>query len=98
MVYFQEKKIYIDGKTVFLLSGEVHYFRLARENWQSILDEAKEEGLNCISSYVPWILHEEKEGEYDFEDNLDLGAFIDLCETNGLLFFVRPGPFIMSEM
>ena len=61
MVYFQEKKIYIDGKTVFLLSGEVHYFRLARENWQSILDEAKEEGLNCISSYVPWILHEEKE-------------------------------------
>lgn len=98
MVYFQEKKIYINGKTVFLLSGEVHYFRLARENWQSILDEAKEEGLNCISSYVPWILHEEKEGEYDFEDNLNLGAFIDLCETNGFLFFVRPGPFIMSEM
>lgn len=98
MVTFGNKQIFIDGKPVILLSGETHYFRQPKENWQHLLDEAKEMGLNCISSYVPWILHEEEEGAYCFEDNLDLGAFIDLCAANGLYFFVRPGPFIMAEM
>lgn len=98
MVTFQDKQILIDGKPVFLLSGEMHYFRQPRENWQNLLDEAKKMGLNCISSYVPWILHEETEGDFCFEDSLDLGAFIDLCQENGLYFFVRPGPYIMAEM
>lgn len=98
MVTFKEKQILIDGKPIFLLSGEMHYFRQPRENWQNLLDEAKKMGLNCISSYVPWILHEETEGEFCFEDSLDLGAFIDLCQENGLYFFVRPGPYIMAEM
>ena len=56
MVTFKEKQILIDGKPIFLLSGEMHYFRQPRENWQNLLDEAKKMGLNCISSYVPWIL------------------------------------------
>ena len=98
MVTFSEKKILIDGKPVFLLSGETHYFRQPVSQWQHLLDEAKALGLNCISSYAPWLLHEETEGQYCFEDQLDLGAFIDLCRDNGLYFFVRPGPFIMAEM
>jgi beta-galactosidase len=98
MVTFKEKQIMVDGTPIFLLSGELHYFRQPRENWQHLLDEAKAMGLNCIASYIPWILHEETEGNYCFEDNLDLGAFIDLCNENGLYFFVRPGPFIMAEM
>ena len=98
MVTFKDKQIFIDDQPIFLLSGEMHYFRQPKENWQHLIDEAKAMGLNCISSYVPWILHEEREGEYNFEDNLDLGAFIDLCQENGLYFFVRPGPYIMAEM
>lgn len=98
MVTFKDKQIFIDGKPIFLLSGEMHYFRQPKGSWQHLIDEAKEMGLNCISSYVPWILHEETEGEYCFEDNLDLGAFIDLCQENGLHFFVRPGPYIMAEI
>jgi len=98
VVIFNNRQFIIDFKPVFILSGEVHYFRLRRDNWQHIIDEAKNMGLNCIASYVPWILHEEIEGDYDFEGNLDLGAFIDLCADNGLYFFVRPGPFIMAEM
>ncbi|GHV02902.1 glycoside hydrolase [Spirochaetia bacterium] len=98
MVSFHQNKILIDGKPVFLLAGELHYFRQPRENWQYLLDEAKAIGLNCISSYVPWILHEETEGDYCFEGSLDLGAFIDLCHRNGLYFFIRPGPYIMAEM
>lgn len=98
MINFKEKQIFIDGKETFLLSGELHYYRQPQENWQPLIDEAKALGLNCIASYVPWILHEEVEGEYNFSGNLDLGAFIDLCKQNGLHFIVRPGPFIMAEM
>ncbi len=98
MVTFKDKQIFIDGKPTFILSGELHYFRQPKENWQHLIDEAKEMGLNCIASYVPWILHEETEEEYCFEDQLDLGAFIDLCQENGLHFFVRPGPYIMAEI
>lgn len=98
MITFQHKQLLIDGKPTFLLSGELHYFRQPKENWQHLLDEAKMLGLNCIASYIPWILHEECEGEYNFSDNLDLAAFLELVNKNGFYFFLRPGPFIMAEM
>lgn len=98
MISFKQKQLLIDGKPTFLLSGELHYFRQPKENWQHMLEEAKALGLNCISSYIPWILHEETEGDYDFTGNLDLGAFLDLCAKNHFYFFLRPGPFIMAEM
>ncbi|WP_053985649.1 beta-galactosidase [Niameybacter massiliensis] len=98
MVSFEKQQIFIDGQPIFLLSGELHYFRQPRENWQHLIDEAKSMGLNCIASYVPWILHEESENHYNFIDNLDLAAFIDLCKENNLYFFVRPGPFVMAEI
>ena len=98
MITFQQEQILIDGKPIFLLSGELHYFRQPKENWQHLLDGAKALGLNCISSYIPWILHEQVEGEYNFSGNLDLALFLDLCYENGFYFFLRPGPFIMAEM
>lgn len=98
MVTYRNKSILIDGRPVFLLSGELHYFRQPKENWQHLIDEAKAMGLNCISSYVPWLLHEEAEGEFHFSESLDLAAFIDLCRENHLYVFIRPGPYIMAEM
>jgi beta-galactosidase len=98
MITFQQKQLLIDGKPIFLLSGELHYFRQPKENWQHLLDEAKMLGLNCIASYIPWILHEESEGVYNFSDHLDLAAFLSLVKENGFYFFLRPGPFIMAEM
>jgi beta-galactosidase len=98
MISFQKKQIIIDGKPIFLLSGELHYFRQPKENWQHLLNEAKMLGLNCIASYIPWILHEEVEGEYNFSEHLDLVAFLKLVKENGFYFFLRPGPFIMAEM
>ena len=48
------------------------------------------------------MIHEQFEGQIDLtgetRPELDLRAFIDLCEENDLYFFVRPGPFIMAEM
>ncbi|GGE03852.1 glycoside hydrolase [Marinithermofilum abyssi] len=102
MIEIQNKQILIDGKPRIILCGEIHYYRLDREDWQDRIDKLKAAGCNAVASYVPWLCHEPVEGEVDLEGRtrpeLDLAGFIDLCRENGLWFFVRPGPFIMAEM
>ncbi len=102
MVEIINKQIIVNGKARLIMSGEVHYFRLQREEWQGRIDKLKAAGCNTVASYVPWLCHEAIEGQVDLDGRtrpeLDLGAFIDLCRDNGLWFFVRPGPFIMAEM
>lgn len=102
MAHFSERKFIVGGKPVIVLSGEVHYFRLKRSDWQDRIDKAKQAGCNCIGSYIPWIYHEEAEGQIDLtglrRPETDLGAFIDLCKQAGLWFIPRPGPFIMAEV
>ena len=101
-VKIRDKQILIDGKPSLLIGGEVHYFRLKREEWQDRIDKLKGAGCNVVASYIPWLMHEPVEGQVDLDGsthaNLDLGGFIDLCKENGLYFFARPGPFIMAEM
>ena len=102
MIEIRNKQILVDGKPRLILCGELHYFRLQRQDWQDRIDKLKAAGCNAVASYVPWLCHEPIEGQIDLDGRtrpeLDLGGFIDLCKENGLLFFVRPGPFIMAEM
>lgn len=102
MIEIKDRQIVIDGRARIILSGEIHYFRLKREEWQDRIDKLKAAGCNAVASYVPWLCHEPFEGQVDLEGRtrpeLDLGGFIDLCKHNGLYFFVRPGPFVMAEM
>jgi beta-galactosidase len=92
----------VGGKPVLLLSGEVHYFRLDRSDWRDRIVKAREAGCNAVASYIPWIFHEEAEGDIDVtgrnRSEHDLGAFIDLCRSEGLWFMARPGPFVMAEV
>ncbi|MFR9674371.1 beta-galactosidase [Streptomyces sp. TR06-5] len=101
-VGYADKTLLIDGEPVLVLAGEIHYFRLKRDEWQSRLDRAKEAGLNTITSYVPWLWHELPDGTLDVTGRTrperDLGAFIDLCLENGFHFIPRPGPFNMAEL
>ncbi len=102
MIEIVNKQIRIDGKPQLIMSGEIHYFRLQRDEWQDRIDKLKLAGCNAVASYVPWLCHEPSKGEFDLDGHtrpeLDLGGFIDLCRDNGLYFFLRPGPFIMAEM
>ena len=102
MIEIKSKQILIDGKPQLIMCGEIHYYRLNREDWQDRLDKLKQSGCNAVATYVPWLIHEPVEGEVDLtgmtRPELDLRAFIDLCDENDLYFFVRPGPFIMAEM
>ncbi|WP_274648639.1 beta-galactosidase [Paenibacillus humicola] len=102
MIEIVNKEIRIDGRPQLILCGEIHYFRLRRDEWQDRLDKLKAAGCNAVASYVPWLCHEPEEGRIDLHGRtrpeLDLAGFIDLCRDNGLYFFLRPGPFIMAEM
>jgi beta-galactosidase len=96
------KRIVVDGKPRIVLAGEIHYFRVARADWADRIGKLKGAGCNAVASYIPWLLHERADGTFDLEGrtdpSLDLGAFIDLCQEQGLWFLARPGPFIMAEM
>ncbi|MCK4914072.1 MAG: beta-galactosidase [Planctomycetes bacterium] len=99
---FNDQSFLHNGENYFVLSGEMHYFRIDAKLWPKHLKLAKEAGLNTISSYVPWSLHEQVEGKPDFEGktspNLNLIGFIKLCKKNGLNLILKPGPFILAEM
>ncbi|HMM11612.1 MAG TPA: beta-galactosidase [Bacteroidales bacterium] len=90
-----------DGKPVFLISGEIHYFRIDRALWDKHLDAAVEAGIRTVSSYVPWAWHEPEENLFDLEGKThpqrDLKAWIEACERHGLTCILKPGPFILAE-
>ncbi|MDQ7825180.1 MAG: beta-galactosidase [Candidatus Eremiobacteraeota bacterium] len=97
----RNSSFYLDGTRTFLLSGEVHYFRIRRELWDRHLDAAADAGLRTVSSYVPWAWHEPEEGVFDFSGDVtperDLLGWIERCKAHGLTCIVKPGPFILAE-
>jgi beta-galactosidase GanA len=52
--------------------------------------------VNCfcfsLHSYVFWDQHEPTEGVYNFEDDKDLVAFIELAQKIGFVVILRVGP------
>ncbi|WP_028459954.1 beta-galactosidase [Chloroflexus sp. Y-396-1] len=89
--------IELDGRPWYLLAGCIHYMRWPRAEWRPLLEQARWAGLNTIDTVIPWNRHEPQPGEFDFSDEADLGAFLDLCHELGLKVIVRPGPYICAE-
>ncbi|XP_061074040.1 beta-galactosidase-1-like protein 2 [Conger conger] len=87
----------LDGVALRILGGSAHYFRIPRAHWKDRLLKMKACGLNTLTTYVPWNLHEPGRGEFDFQNQLDLEAYIRLAEEVGLWVILRPGPYICSE-
>lgn len=92
-----KEQFYLDGKPVKLLSGAVHYFRLVREYWEDCLYNLKAMGFNTVETYIPWNIHEPREGEFDFSGNRDIVSFVRLAGDMGLNVILRPSPFICAE-
>ena len=86
-----------DGKPVQVLSGEMHYPRVPREYWRDRMKKARAMGLNTISTYVFWNMHEPKPGVWDFTGNLDVAAYIRMAAEEGLHVILRPGPYVCAE-
>lgn len=87
----------LDGKPFVIRSGEMHYPRVPREYWRDRFKKARAMGLNTITTYVFWNLHEPTPGKFDFSGNLDVAEFVREAGQEGLFVIVRPGPYICTE-
>jgi hypothetical protein len=86
------------GKPVLPVMGEFHYVRMDHRYWRDALLKMKASGINMVSTYVMWSLHEETEGQQNWSGNHDLRRFIQLCDELGLKVHLRAGPYCNAEM
>jgi hypothetical protein len=100
-VTISDFKIWVDDIPIPLIGGEVHYWRLASENWRKILERVKELNIQVVATYVCWDFHEYSPGEYDFSGKThpqrNLTGFLDLLTEMGFWIIIRPGPYVYTE-
>jgi beta-galactosidase len=80
-----------------IVSGELHYARIPREYWTARLRTARSMGLNTISTYAFWNVHETGSGVFDFSGWRDIAAFVCEAQAAGLNVILRPGPYVCAE-
>ena len=87
----------LDDKPFQIISGEVHYPRIPRAYWRERFRMARAMGLNAVTTYVFWNMHEPRPGAYDFSGNNDVAEFIREAQQEGLYVVLRPGPYVCAE-
>ncbi len=102
MLSYKDDTFFINNQEQFIFGGELHYFRVPKEQWKDRINKIKEAGFNLVSTYIPWIYHETIEGEIDLTGKTskekDLKTFIEYVEEAGMYLLVRPGPYVMAEI
>ncbi|PRP77055.1 beta-galactosidase [Planoprotostelium fungivorum] len=86
-----------DGNPFLIMSGSIHYFRVAPESWTDRLLKLKAAGFNTVMTYIPWNSHNPQPDRYDFDGILDVERFIKEAEQVGLLVIIRASPYICAE-
>lgn len=85
------------GQRVFILSAEVHPWRIPGNTvfWRDVFEKIRANGFNTVSFYVNWATHyptpDTNGGKGDFEENTyrDIQLFIDLAKEAGLWLIAR---------
>lgn len=98
IISYDRNGFIINGKREFLIGGEFHYFRVPSALWEDRLKKMKSLGANLISVYVPWSMHEPREGEVRWSGDYDLDRFLSLCEKYELYVLIKPGPYVCAEL
>lgn len=96
-ISYDARSFMINGQRVWLVSGSIHYPRVPRELWRARIRAAKQAGLNCITTYAFWNVHEQAPGKFDFEGDRDLRRFVEIIGEEGMYCILRPGPYVCSE-
>ncbi|AEG45438.1 beta-galactosidase family protein [Isoptericola variabilis] len=87
----------LDGRSLQIVSGALHYFRVHPDQWADRIRKARLLGLNTVETYVAWNVHSPERGVFDTSGRRDLARFLDLVAAEGLHAIVRPGPYICAE-
>lgn len=86
-----------DGRPWMPVMGEFHYSRCPADEWADELHRMRAGGVDIVASYVFWNHHEAVEGRFDWSGQRDLGRFARLAQAAGLMFYLRPGPWVHAE-
>ncbi len=86
-----------DGRRFIPVMGEFHFSRWEPEGWREELLKMKAGGITVVATYLFWIHHEERPGEFDFTGRRDIRRFVDLCGELGLQVWLRIGPWAHGE-
>ncbi|SPP84483.1 beta-galactosidase isoform X1 [Drosophila guanche] len=86
-----------DGIPFRFIAGSFHYFRAHPATWQRHLRTMRAAGLNAVTTYVEWSLHNPRDGAYVWTGIANLEHFIRLAVAEDLLVILRPGPYICAE-
>ncbi|MET9729575.1 beta-galactosidase [Streptomyces sp. NPDC006458] len=98
-VGFDRHSLLVDGRRVFVWSGEMHPYRLPSPSlWRDVLQKMRAYGYNAVSVYVAWNVHSPAPGRYDFTGVRDLDLFLRTAAETGLFVILRPGPYVNAEV
>lgn len=97
-IAYDDHSYMIDGKRLYVWSGEFHYWRLpSPAAWRDVLQKMKAGGFNATSIYFDWGFHSPARGEYDFTGIRDVDRLLDMAAEVGIYVIARPGPYINAE-
>jgi beta-galactosidase GanA len=97
-VTYDKYSLKVDGKRIYVWSGEFHYWRLPSPDlWRDVLQKMKAAGFNAVSIYFDWGYHSPKQGVYDFTGIRDVDKLLNIAQEVGIYVLARPGPYINAE-
>lgn len=112
-VTYDERALLLNGTRVLFLSGSMHPARATPSSWENALDEAVRQGLNMITLYVVWAVHQpfsDMEMDWSLPGSprscnevmetpcgWTLASAIRAAANRGLFVHARIGPYICAE-
>ena len=87
----------LNGQSIKIISGAIHYFRMTENQWEDSLYNLKALGANTVETYIPWNIHEPQEGTFDFNGIKNIEKFVKIAQDLGLLVILRPSVYICAE-
>jgi beta-galactosidase GanA len=100
-VTFDGRSFIIDNQRKLFVSGSIHYPRAPRNEWSTILQQAKDSGINIIQTYVFWDVHEPLNNQWNFPSSPtsseDLVAFVAEAAKLDLYVHLRISGYICAE-
>lgn len=87
-----------------IISGEIHYFRIPSDSWQSSIQKLKILGANTVTTAIPWNLHMPfyiqnfENLDFSDENNLNLFNFLEIAAQHEMYVILKIGPYINAHM
>lgn len=97
MYSYNNRYLMKDNKPILPIMGEFHFSRYPKEDWERELLKMKQGGVEIAATYVFWIHHEERQGEWDFTGNRCLRDFLNCCKNTDMKVWLRIGPWAHGE-